>query len=71
MSSRSYKLGATSAVLGAVLLFVRTLLHPMQVDSNDPVAAFSEYAADRHWVASQLTQLAGVALIVVALKVMG
>ncbi|MDA2938993.1 hypothetical protein MYX75_12120 [Acidobacteria bacterium AH-259-A15] len=70
MSSRGYKFGAMSAVLGAVLLFAGTSLHPMQADPNDPVAAFSEYAADRHWVASHLTQLAGVALIVGALLVL-
>ena len=70
MSSGSYKFGAMSAVLGAVLLFAGTSLHPMQADPNDPVAAFSEYAADRHWVASHLTQLAGVALIVGALLVL-
>ena len=70
MSSRSYKFGAISAVLGAVLLFAGTSLHPMQEDPNDPVAAFSEYAADRYWVASHLTQLAGVALIVGALLVL-
>ncbi len=70
MNSRSYKFGAMSAVLGAVLLFAGTALHPMQADPNDPVAAFSEYAADRHWVASHLTQLAGVTLIVGALLVL-
>lgn len=39
----------------------------MQADPNEPVAAFTEYAADHLWVASHLTQLAGVAMIVVAL----
>jgi len=39
----------------------------MQADPNDPVAAFTEYAADRLWIASHLTQLVGVALIVAAL----
>jgi hypothetical protein len=39
----------------------------MQADPNDAVAAFTEYAADHLWIASHLTQLAGVALIVVAL----
>ncbi len=70
MNSSSYKFGAVSGVLGAVLLFAGTSLHPMQADPNDPVAAFSEYAADRHWVASHLTQLAGVTLIVGALLVL-
>ncbi len=66
---RSDRIGAVCAVLGAVLLFAGTYLHPMQADPNDPIAAFSEYAADQHWVASHLTQLAGVALIVAALIV--
>lgn len=39
----------------------------MKPDPNDPVAAFAEYAVDRLWVASHLTQLAGVTLIVAAL----
>ena len=34
------------------------------------VAAFSEYAADELWVASHLTQLAGVALMVATLIVL-
>ena len=41
----------------------------MQADPNDPLAAFVEYAADQNWVASHLTQLTGVALIVAALIV--
>ncbi len=32
-----------------------------------PLAAFAEYAADRHWVASHLLQLLGVAMMVAAL----
>ena len=64
------RVGAFCAVLGAVLLFVGTSLHPMEADPNDPVAAFSEYAADELWVASHLTQLAGVALMVAALIVL-
>src|SRR5215813_8308596 len=59
--------GVTCAVAGAALLFVGTYLHPIGADPNEPVAAFTEYAADRLWVASHLTQLAGVALIVAAL----
>ncbi|HEY0338368.1 MAG TPA: hypothetical protein VGC70_13585 [Burkholderiales bacterium] len=59
--------GAACAIAGPSLLFIGTLLHPMQADPNDAVAAFTEYAADHLWIASHLTQLAGVALIVVAL----
>ncbi len=61
------KVGAVSAITGAILLFVGTSLHPMEADPNDPVAAFTEYAADSLWVASHLTQLLGVVLIVAAL----
>jgi hypothetical protein len=68
MSSRGEsKIGATCAVVGSVLLFVGTYLHPLQADPNEAIAAFSEYAADRLWVASHLTQLAGVVLMVAAL----
>ena len=70
MRISKHKLGAICAILGAVLLFTGTLLHPMDSDPNDPVAAFAEYAADDLWVASHLTQLAGVALIVAALVVL-
>ena len=61
------RIGATCAIVGSVLLFVGTYLHPMGADPNDAVAAFTEYAADRLWVASHLTQLAGVALMTAAL----
>ena len=39
----------------------------MGADPNEDVAAFTEYAADDLWVASHLTQLAGVALMMSAL----
>jgi hypothetical protein len=45
----------------------RNLYAPMGADPNQPIAAFTEYAADHLWVASHLTQLAGVAMIVAAL----
>jgi hypothetical protein len=67
LSRTENRIGATCAVAGSALLFIGTYLHPMQADPNDPVAAFAEYAADRLWVASHLTQLAGVAVIVAAL----
>lgn len=59
--------GATCAIAGAAFLFVGTYLHPMGADPNEPVAAFTEYAADHLWVASHLTQLGGVAAMVAAL----
>jgi hypothetical protein len=58
--------GATCAIAGAALLFLGTYLHPMGADPNESVAAFTEYAADPLWVASYLTQLAGVAAMVAA-----
>jgi len=61
------RIGAMCAVAGSMLLFIGTYLHPMQADSNEAVAAFSEYAADHLWVASHLTQLVGIALMVAAL----
>jgi hypothetical protein len=60
-------IGPIAAIIGAVLLFVGTYLHPMDADPNVPLAAFTEYAADHHWVASHLMQLSGVVLMVAAL----
>ena len=51
------------------MLLTGTFLHPMDEDPNDPIAAFSEYSADEHWVVSHLVQLAGMTLIVAALLV--
>lgn len=50
-----------------MFLFVGTFLHPSGADPNDPLAAFTEYAADRPWVASHLMQLIGLILMVLAL----
>jgi hypothetical protein len=61
------RIGATCVIVGSVLLLIGTYLHPMKADPNDVIAAFTEYAADRLWVASHLTQLAGVVLVVTAL----
>src|ERR1700676_5073314 len=56
-----------TAVAGAILLFVGTYLHPMSADPNVPLAAFTEYAASRHWVGIHLMQLFGVVLIAASL----
>jgi len=56
-----------SAIAGATLLLLGTWMHPMSADPNVPAAAFTEYAADRYWVASHLMQLLGVTLIVATL----
>jgi len=61
------KLGSAAAIAGSILLMTGTILHPSGADPSDLVAAFSEYAADRLWVASHLTQLAGVMLMTAAL----
>ena len=63
------RIGAACAIGGSVLLFIGTILHPMQADPNESVAAFTEYAADQWWVASHLTQLAGITLMVAALLI--
>jgi len=68
MSERNnHKLGAIAAIAGALLLFAGTFLHPLGADPNDPLAAFTEYAADPLWVTSHLMQLIGLLLMVVAL----
>jgi hypothetical protein len=56
-----------AAIGGALLLFAGTYLHPMSADPNAPLAAFTEYATDHHWVASHLMQLGGIALMVAVL----
>lgn len=48
-------------------MFAGTYLHPMQADPGIPLAAFTEYASDDHWVTSHLLQFAGMVLIVMAL----
>ena len=54
-------------MFGAVLVFLGTFLHPSGADPNDASAAFREYAADRLWIASHLTQFFGIAFITVGL----
>lgn len=64
---RGNRVISIAAISGAILLFAGTCLHPMQADPNVALAAFTEYAVDRPWVASHLMQLSGVALMVTAL----
>jgi len=61
------KLGSAAAIVGAIFLMVGTILHPSGADPADSAAAFSEYAADRLWTASHLTQFFGVVLMFVSL----
>jgi hypothetical protein len=63
----TFRLGSLLAFVGVGLLAIGTALHPMQADPAVADAAFAEYAADRHWVASHLMQLAGVWAIVASL----
>jgi cytochrome c oxidase subunit IV len=64
------RVGAICSIGGALLLLIGTALHPMDADPSDAVAAFTTYAADQWWVASHLTQLAGVALMDTALLIL-
>ena len=61
------RVGGISAIVGAVVLFVATMLHPMDAHPGDAPAAFAEYALDRFWVATHLGQLLGVVLIATGL----
>jgi hypothetical protein len=61
------RLGAMAAIAGAGLLMSATTLHPMSADPSDAVAAFTEYAADKRWVASHLGQFFGATLLFIAL----
>ena len=54
------KLGSAAAIVGAIFLVAGTILHPSGADPADAAAAFSEYAADRLWIASHLAQFIGV-----------
>ncbi len=54
------RIGAISALLGAILLLVGTFLHPIHADPNIPAEAFAEYAANEIWLLSHLTQFFGV-----------
>jgi hypothetical protein len=64
---RGSRIISIAAISGALFLFAGTYLHPMNADPNVPSAAFTEYAADHHWVASHLMQLLGIAMMVAAL----
>ena len=67
MSQVPSRIGAVAAIAGALILLGGTALHPMSADPGDPLAAFTEYAADAHWLASHLGQFIGVALMVIGL----
>jgi hypothetical protein len=60
-------LGTVCALVGAIVLFVSTLVHPTSRDPNNAPEAFAEYAADTHYVWTHLGQFAGFALLGAAL----
>jgi hypothetical protein len=55
------RLGAVSAAVGAMALFVSTLLHSLGAYPNDAPAAFAEYAANAPYVWTHLGQFVGFA----------
>ncbi len=61
------RLGSVSAIAGAVILMVATMLHPMGVAPSDHIAAFTEYAADHAWIITHLGQFLGIALMFVGM----
>jgi hypothetical protein len=61
------RIGGVAAILGALVLSVATMLHPLDAHPADTAAAFAEYAADRYWVATHLAQLLGVVLLAAGL----
>jgi len=66
-----WRLIAVLAVLGVGLLGAGTWMHPAQADPNNPVAAFTEYAAQSRgqWVSGHLLQLGGITSMVAAIIV--
>jgi hypothetical protein len=67
MSGHMARLGAVAAVVGALVLFASTMLHPSDADPGHAPAAFAEYATDTLWVWSNLGQFAGLAALGAAL----
>jgi hypothetical protein len=67
MSGHMARLGAVAAVVGALVLFASTMLHPSDADPGHAPAAFAEYATDTLWVWSHLGQFAGLAALGAAL----
>lgn len=63
MTDIENRTGAGCAFAGCVLLGIGTSMHPMGADPNNAIAAFTEYAADQHWIAGHLLQFVGVTLL--------
>jgi hypothetical protein len=56
-------IGGIAGLVGAPLLLITSLLHPMSAHPADAPAAFAEYAQDRYWVATHLGQFFGTLLL--------
>jgi hypothetical protein len=67
MSAHMARLGAVAAVVGALVLFASTMLHPSDANPGNAPVAFAEYATDTLWVWSHLGQFAGLAALGAAL----
>jgi hypothetical protein len=61
------RFAAGSAITGAFALVAGTMMHPMDADPSDALAAFTEYAGDTLWTLSHQTQFAGVLLMFLGL----
>jgi hypothetical protein len=57
------RVGGIAAILGVVVLFAATWLHPLNAHPGDAPAAFAEYAREKTWVATHLGQLLGIILV--------
>ena len=65
--AHTVKTGGGHCNCGAIILMAGTMLHPLGADPGDPVAAFTEYAANDLWIGSHLSQFLGVAMMFVGL----
>lgn len=66
-NAKFYKGGGLAAVLGIIVLFVSTALHPLGANPGDVQAAFLEYSGSQFWVTIHLGQLLGILLIGIGL----
>jgi hypothetical protein len=53
------RIGAVAAPIGAAVLFVSTLLHPLGADPNNARPAVAEYASDPFYVWSHIGRFVG------------
>ncbi len=55
------KFAAVTAIAGAIVLMLGTVMHPLEDDPGDAAAAFAGCAEDDLWAATHLGQFVGVA----------